>query len=356
MKLGLVGLPSSGKTTVLNAVTGAHGEVGRYHRGAEAGHAAVAVPDPRLAQLARIVNPKKITPATIEYIDVPGVMADAGKKEYVQDLAALREADALVHVVRFFEDPSAPHPRGSLEPARDAAEVHDELVIADLDIAEKRVGRINSAFKRGVHNDADVKELAILEKCIAAPAKGQSLAGLGLTTPEKHALRQFAFLTLKPMIFVLNVGEDKLGTPEIQRAAVQLPGECIEMCGKLEMEIAELEPEERKEFLDGLGIGEPASARLVRASYKLLGLRSFFTVVSDELKAWTIGPEDNALTAAGKIHSDIARGFIRAEVTAFNDLIACGSFKAAKDAGKLRLEGKEYPVQDGDIITFRFHV
>lgn len=357
MKLGLVGLPLSGKTTLFNAVTGAHGEVGSFHHGAGIHHATVRVPDKRLDKLAAIVQPKKITPVTIEYVDVPGLMADTSQDDAGQHVAALREADALAHVVRFFENASAPHPRGSLDPVRDAAEMCDELVIADLTVLEGRLHRLEKPSKKsGAHTEEDAREMALLQKCKPVLEAGQPLCSLELIDLHRQALRQFAFLTMKPTLFVLNVSENDLGAARVEEAAKKLPGETLAMCAKLEMEIAELDPGERQEFLDGLGIGEAGSSRLVRACYRLIGLRSFFTVVSGELRAWTVCAGDSAVVAAGKVHSDMARGFIRAEVTAFNDLVALGSFKAAKEAGKLRLEGKDYKVQDGDIITFRFNV
>lgn len=356
MKIGLVGMPACGKTTIFNAVSGARGEVGAFHLGVDVNHAVAKVPDPRLEKLAAIINPQRIIPASIEYSDVPGVMADSGNEQYVGFLAALRDADALAHVVRYFNDPATPHPRISLDPARDAAEVMDELVLADLSVVENRLQKLEQAAKRGQRTDDDAREEALLGKCKALLEAGRPLTQLEVLPRDFRDLRNFSFLTLKPMLFVLNVDEELLGKKEAQEAADKLGESSLVICGKLEMEIAELSSEERQEFIEGLGIGEPGRDRLVRACYKMLGLASFFTVESGQLRAWTVTAGDDAVTAAGKVHSDMARGFIRAEVVHFSDLMALGSFKAAKDAGKMRLEGKDYKVRDGDIITFRFNV
>jgi len=357
MRLGLVGLPSSGKTTVFNAVSGAHGEVGAYHHGRDTHHAVVKVPDPRLDRLAEIGHPRSVRPATITYDDVPGVLAEPGSREYLQRLADLREADALVHVVRYFECPAAPHPRGTLDPARDAEEIRQELIIADLDICERRLEKLARILKRpDGRSEEHGREARLLEVCRRTLDDGRPLSEAELIERDKARLRHFAFLTLKPMLCVLNVGEDRLGREDTARVAASLGGETLVLCGALEMEIAELEEDERQEFIEGLGLGEPSSSRLIRACYRLLGLRSFFTGIDDDLRAWTVAAGDDALTAAGKVHSDMARGFIRAEVVHYTDLVKAGSMKAAREAGMVRLEGRDYEIRDGDVITFRFHV
>ena len=357
MRLGLVGLPFSGKTTVFNAVSGAHGEVGTYHHTHDINHAVVHVPDPRLRRLAEIGHPRSVRPATITYYDVPGVMAEPGSNEYLQRLADLRETDALVHVVRYFECGSVPHPRGSLDPLRDAAELQDELLIADLDIVERRLERLAKSAKRpDSRSEEQRKEGELLEACRRTLDAGKPLSEVELIERDKAQLRHFAFLTMKPTMHVLNVGEDRLSDRGAQKIAEALPGETLVMCGELEMEIGELDETDRQEFVDGLGIGEPGSSRLIRTSYRLLGLRSFFTGIDDDLRAWTLSAGDDAVTAAGKVHSDMARGFIRAEVTHYTDLVKAGSVKAAREAGKVRLEGRDYKIRDGDVVTFRFHV
>lgn len=360
MKLGMVGMPFSGKTTVFNAVSGAHGEVGSYHHGEEVYHAVVNVPDPRLQRLAEIGGPRVVKPATMEYIDVPGVMADKGSEEYLQRLAVLRETDALVHVVRHFECSSAPHPRGSLDPVRDARELYDELVIADLAIVERRLEKL---AKQAHREKGHEKEQELLARCKETLETGRPVSSIEMIRRDRARLSNFAFLTMKPILFVLNVGEGLLGKKEAEQKAEEtagavagVTGETMVMCGELEMEIAELDPGDRKEFLQGLGIGEPVSSRLIRTSYRVLGLRSFFTGIDDELRAWTVAAGDDAVTAAGKVHSEMAKGFIRAEVVHFSDLDRAGSLKAARDEGKLRLEGRDYQVRDGDVITFRFSV
>jgi len=355
MKLGICGLPAAGKTTVFNALTGAHRAVGLHE--AESHLATVRVPDARLDVLARMFQPSKITQATIDYVDIPGAQSDSPRDDLIRLLAALRDADALLQVIRFFEHPAVPHPRGSLDPVRDDREFHAELILADLDITEKRLQKIEKDMRHPRTDAAQLRaEYDLLRRCQQALERERPVRALGLKSEELKALRGFQFLTAKPVLKVLNVGEGALHGPTTEAAAAALGPGTIVMCAELEMEIQDLDESERPELLQGLGIGEPASARVIRASYALLGLRSFFTYVSDELRAWTIHEGDDALTAAGKIHSDIARGFIRAEVVHFDDLAAAGSLKEAKARGKLRLEGKGYKVQDGDVITFRFHV
>lgn len=349
-------MPSSGKTTIFNAVSGSRGEIGGFHQGLDVNHAIAKVPDLRLDRLAGVIPPEKITPATIEYIDVPGVMVDPTNDNYVRYLAALRETDALAHIIRYFNDPAAPHPRGSIDPARDAAEVLDELVLADLQVVENRLAKIDYAERRGLDSDDTAREKELMEKCRDALEGGEPLNRLELSDKEMLKLRTFAFLTLKPMLFVLNVEENLLGKKEADDAAAALGPDALVMSGKLEMEIAELSPGERQEFIEGLGIGEPGGYRMVNTCYRMLGLASYFTAGPKEVRAWTVTAGDDAVTAASKIHSDIARGFIRAEVVHYDDLVSLGSFKAVKDAGKFRLEGKTYRVCDGDVITFRFNV
>jgi len=367
MKFGIVGLPKSGKTTVLAALTGAHGETDPgSSRGPGPGQpgkpdvhvATVKVPDERVDFLAGLFKPKKAMLASIDFLDIPGIGAGRSQKDSVQSLAALREADALLCVLRLFDDPAVPHPHGDLGPARDAREVLSELALADLAIIEKRIRKIDqSVAKPAAEVELERKEKAALERCRAAIEHDGAIAELDLGEEERRLLRNFQFLTEKPVLTLLNVGEDAVNSHDVQALLQEAGGEdALAMCGKLEMEIAELPEEDQAEFAEAMGLGEPGSARVIRACYRKLGLISFFTVVSDDLRAWTLHEGDTALTAAGKIHTDIARGFIRAEVVSFDDLKQHGDMKAARSAGKARLEGKEYAVRDGDVITFRFKV
>ena len=356
MKLGIVGLSGSGKTTVFNALTGAHGQTAAYHA-ADPNIAAVKVPDERMDYLAALLNPKKVTLATIDFVDVPGIAADQAHEENVRHLAALREADALVRVIRFFEDPAVPHPHGDLDPVRDTRELHAEFAVADLDIIEKRIKKLKvSVTKPTPHVEDDKHELALLQRCGETIENDGRVADLDLKPEEEMVLRTFGFLTQKAVLNVLNISEEALGSESVEEQISALGPGAVAMCGKLEMEIAELPAEERGPFIQEMGLGEPGSARVIRASYAVLGLRSFFTVVGHELRAWTIHAGDSALAAAGKVHTDMARGFIRAEVCSCDDLKQYGDMKGVKAAGRARLEGKDYEVEDGDVITFRFKV
>lgn len=355
MNLGLVGLPFSGKTTVFNALTGAHGAAGGYSGKANA--AVVNVPDWRAEKLCEMFPPKSVHLAQIEYVDIPGVSASDRRDQVVGTLAAIRKVDALLHVVRWFDDPAAPHPHGSLDPLRDVRELWEELVVADMDVAERRVEKLRKqVLKPTPTQEQDKKQLAVLERCLEAFEQGEGVGGLGLSDDERLCIRAFQFLTEKPMLYVLNQGEDRLGDPASEAMASQLGGASVVMSARIEQEISELEPEERGEFMAELGIADLASERLVRACYRLLKLRSFFTGVALDFHVWTVREGDTAWDAAAEIHSDIQRGFIRAEVMSCEDVFELGSEKAVRAAGRARLEGKEYVVQDGDIILFRFKV
>ena len=355
MKLGIVGLPFSGKTTVFNALTGAQGATGGYSK--EANTAVVNVPDERVDTLCEMFPPKSVHYAQIEYVDIPGVSASDRHDQIVGTLAAIREVDALVQVVRLFEDPAAPHPRGSLDPKRDAQELWEELLVADMDVAERRVERLRKQIHKPTPTqEQDKKQLAVLERCLAAFEQGKGVRDIGLSDDDSFAIRAFQFLTEKPMLFALNVEEDQLGTEEAERAAKELDSDTVVMSARIEVEIGELDPEERTMFMEELGIEELASGRLVRACYRLLNLRSFFTGIALDFYVWTVRGGETAFEAAGEIHSDIQRGFIRAEVMSYDDVVELGSEKAVRAAGRARLEGKDYEVQDGDIILFRFKV
>jgi len=358
MKVGLIGLPFSGKTALFEAITGPHGVA--MDRSGAAHVATVPVPDERLEFLAGIASPRKVTPAHISFVDVAGVTSDADVQRTAVRLGPVRDTDGLVHVIRFFEWPSAPpHPRGSLDPVRDAREVEAELICTDLEVVERRIEKLeNQIRKHSPHLEQERRELALLERLRDALASGQRASSLKMSRDEATSLHAFQLLTDKPILTVLNVREDEISSPAVRQVTALLEPDTVVICAKLEKEIAELEPGERAEFIEGLGIGEPAAKRIIRACYEKIGLRSFFTGVAagDELRAWTIRAGETALDAAAKVHSDMARGFIRAEVVNYAEVRTLGSMKAAREHNKIRLEGKEYVVQDGDIIHFRFKV
>ena len=356
MKVGMVGLPFSGKTMLFEAITGARASAASHDPSAHM--ATVAVPDERLDKIAESVKPDKITYAHVDFVDVAGVGGEMKREQAVAILSSLRNVDGLVHVVRWFESPSAPpHPHGSLDPKRDAAELHAELIVADLDIVERRMEKLQKQIAKFTNTlEHDKKELALLQRLREALEEGKPVSALELTSEESLMLRAFQFLSEKPMLYVLNVHEDMLNKPEAAAAAQALGPNTVIVSARAEKDIAELEPEERAEFLHDLGITEPAARRVIQGCYRALGLRSFFTAGETDCRAWTVSAGDSALIAAGKIHSDIARGFIRAEVYGWKDFEELGDLKAAKAANRQRLEGKEYEVQDGDIMNIRFKV
>jgi len=356
MQIAIIGLPYSGKTTLFEAITGAHGAAAAHAPSAHS--ATVTVPDDRLDAIAKTVSPEKITHAHVDFVDVPGVALDMQRERVADVLSASRESDGVVHVVRHFNSSSAPpHPHGSLDPKRDVAELEAELIVADLDVVERRIVRVEKQVaKHAVTMEKDKKELSALQRLKESLESGKRASAVEFSAEERELLKEMQFLTTKPILNVLNVAEDALSSDATKAAAQQLGPDSAVICAQAEKEIAELKPEERAEFLQGLGIGEPASRKIIRACYHAVGLRSFFTAGDPEARAWTIQAGDTAQTAAGKIHSDLARGFIRAEVTAYEDFVKYGSIKEAKNQGKMRLEGKEYVVQDGDIMLIRFKV
>jgi len=356
LKIGIVGLNMVGKTTLFKILTHAHGTSLATGR-PEAHLGVVKVPDPRLDRLAEMFKPQKVVHASIEYVDTPASVIQLARTG--TQSAALKEMDALVHVVRVFEDPAIPVDGGTVDPKRDIETVELELVLSDLAIIEKRLERLDKDIKKQ-KNPALEKEHEALLKAKQALEAQKPLRELEFTPEEERALRGFTFLSIKPMLYVLNLGEKDAPRTDAAEEFAQSAGlkqrprtAVTAVCGKIEEELAELSDAEAAEFLASYGLKESAISRLIRSSYRLLGLISFFTVGEDECRAWTIREGMTALDAAGEIHSDIQRGFIRAEVIPYQDLVDSGGFAEARNRGLLRLEGKDYVVHDGEIVHFR---
>jgi GTP-binding protein YchF len=359
LKVSIIGLSNTGKTTIFNALTGQNVETTMYPTTSGEPHMGmVKVPDFRVDKLSKIFKPKKTGFATIEYIDFIGITkGDAEQNKKVFDL--IKDVDAIVHVVRVFEDDSVVCPMGSIDPLRDIDAVGMELIFSDLEFVEKRLGRMEEGKKRGKKpNEAEKK---LLVKCRESLEKEIALRDIEFSEDEQNAMKPLQFLSTKPVVVVLNIGEKDLNTDSVTNLQSTLQTRypslsVLPLCGKIEMEIAQLATDEKQMFLDDLGIDKPASDKLIHTCYAMLGLVSFLTVGEDEVRAWTIRKNTPAVSAAGKVHSDIERGFIRAEVISYEDFMAAGSLHAAKEKGLLRLEGKTYEVKDGDIINFRFNV
>jgi ribosome-binding ATPase len=356
LRIGIVGLPQTGKTTLFQILTRAHGSAAGSGR-AEARVGVVKVPDERLDRLIAMFKPVKHAYATIEYMDTPGSVIEMARTGVQSQ--ALRELDALVHVVRAFEDDSVPMEEATVDPKRDIENVELELILSDLAVVEKRLERLEKDIKK-LKNPGLEKEQQVLKVCKVALDKQQPLRELDFNADEAKAIRGFTFLSLKPMLYVLNLGEkDAAKTTVADQFAAeaglkQRPRTSVSaVCGKVEAELAEMGEADAADFMASYGLAESAISRLIHASYGLLGLISFFTVGEDECRAWTIRAGMTAMEAAGEIHSDIQRGFIRAEVTSYNDLMSAGSFAEARTRAQLRLEGKEYVVEDGEIVHFR---
>ncbi len=365
MKLGIVGLPNVGKSTLFNSLTKASAESANYpFCTIDPNIGIVPVPDERLDVLAKMHNSAKVVPAVIEFVDIAGLVAGASKGEGLgnQFLSNIREVDAVVHVVRCFEDSNIVHVDGSVNPIRDIETINLELIFSDLEIIERRI----SKTVRGARNDKTLaKELAFLERIKAFLEEGKLAKNLDVTDDdEKEWMSEYNLLTDKPVIYAANVSEDDLAddgagnsmVAEVKQYAKDEGQEVFVICAQIEQEIAELDDEEKKMFLDDLGLAESGLEKLIRASYSLLGLISYLTSGETETKAWTIKKGTKAPQAAGKIHSDFERGFIRAEVVSYDTLKELGSMLAAKEKGLVRSEGKEYVMQDGDVVLFRFNV
>jgi GTP-binding protein YchF len=358
LRAGVIGFPSSGKTALFQLLTSAR-EAPRPGGKQEANVGVSRVPDDRLDRLTALFKPKKHVPATVEFADMGGVPAGKSGAAALLDVAAFRNADALLHVVRMFRDPSVPHAAGSVDPARDVRTMEDEVILADLGVVERRLERLEKDLKKQANPELK-KEQEILQVCRTALEAGKPLRDLALPPDDLRRLRGFQFLSSKPLLLVLNLDEADL--PHADRA-VALAGiqefltgpntRAVPICAKIELEIAQLDPADAAAFMADLGLKESGLDRVIRASYDLLGYISFFTVGEDENRAWSIPRGTNAQNAAGEIHSDIQRGFIRAEVCRYEDLLKRGSIAACRDHAELRLEGKEYIVLDGDVINFR---
>ncbi|MDR3331075.1 MAG: redox-regulated ATPase YchF [Synergistaceae bacterium] len=360
---GIVGLPLSGKSTVFNVITRAGAEVKPYAGGkTDPNRAVVEVPDARFDRLVRVHNPKKATPAQVEFVDLAGLSKGAGKGAGLGNsfLSFVADADALLHVIRCFDNMSVEHPEGSVDPLRDWEILDMELIFRDLGVVENRLGRLSS--KKKLLPEEDV-EKGLLERCHSCLMDERPLRSLDLTPDEARSLRGFSFVSAKPQIMVLNMDETQRDLSSLPAAAsigkriAETDAGAVELYGRLEMDLMDLSPEEAEEFTEGLSIEEPGRDRLIAKAYGTLGLISFFTCGPDEVRAWTLRDGDSAVDAAGAIHTDLAKGFIRAQVVSYEDYSANGdSFAKCRDAGVLRLEGKEYRVKDGDIIEIRFNI
>lgn len=358
---GIVGLPNVGKSTLFNALTKAGIEAANFpFCTIEPNTGVVPVPDPRLQALADIDKPLKIVPTTMEFVDIAGLVKGASKGEGLgnQFLTNIKETDAIAHVVRCFEDDNIIHVNGKVNPKEDIETINTELALADLDTCEKALARVSRKAKSG--DKEAIIEMKTLEKCLSVLSNAQMLRTLELTQEEKKSIRYLEFLTLKPTMYIANIADDGFKNnpllDQVMEIAKAEGSVVVPVCAEIESELAEMEEDERNEFMKDLGIDEPGLNRVIRAGYNLLNLHTFFTAGEKEVRAWTIPVGATAPKAAGKIHTDFERGFIRAQTISFDDYIQYKGEVGAKEAGKMRAEGKDYIVKDGDVITFLFNV
>jgi GTP-binding protein YchF len=362
LKCGIVGLPNVGKSTLFNALTKASIAAENYpFCTIEPNVGIVEVPDPRLARIAAIEKPQKVIPAVVEFVDIAGLVAGASKGEGLGNkfLANIRETDAIAHVVRCFEDPNVVHVAGRVDPVADIETIHTELALADLESVTKQLQKYSKVAKTGGDKEAQ-RLVAVLEKAEEALDAGRSVRSVDWSKEELVVLKPLFLLTMKPTLYVANVAEHGFtGNPLLERVEAYAKKEgapVIAICAALEAQIADMSEEDKKVFLADAGLEEPGLSRLARAAYALLGLQTYFTAGPKEVRAWTVPLGATAPQAAGVIHTDFERGFIRAEVATYDDFIANGGEQGAKEAGKLRVEGKDYVVRDGDVMHFRFNV